>query len=524
MQYIVQLVQERLVPLIAKHTAFWLIAVLGVVFVFATSAFSFQLAPQVNSPDEAVNLAFIEQFSQTFSLQIKAGAASTAFDLAPRSVVFESGAYAPAAFIGMIVLYGLLAWILGSWFIWVATPLVAGAAGLALYSLISRTWGRPTAVVTGLLYFLHPVLWYYTVRGLYHNVLFLSLLIVGLWLVVIRPLKKQWTNDVFAFGVIGMSILVRGAELPWVAGLLVLIWVFTKGWKRLAQTGIWIGLGVVSAAVVSIAQPDLLLGGYVLGETSFTQLLFPFGIHPKLVWHNLWQYGLALGGVVGLFSVIGWLYAARHKRSSYFWIFTLLAWVPLVVYGSWQIADNPTSWLVTMGNSYMRYWLPVFIFALPFVGFAVTQMFDWLQQRDKRYAGGFWFAFFIFWVVGSVRLFYGGVDGYAAIAQQTEFADAVTVQVFATTQPNDVIFVNTWDKVFWPERTVARGLFTQDGAQTAGDTLMQFDESSVWYFGLKMDAEQEDFLRDNQAIISLIELEFGDHALYRLVFPPPYGQ
>lgn len=502
---------------------------MAIVFVVATSTLSLRLAPQVNSPDEAVNLAFIERFAESFDLQITASGVTQEFGLAPRSVSFEFGAYVPAVFIGMLIIYGMLAAVFGAGAVWVFTPIAAGLAGLAFFSLIRRVWGSSTAVVSALLYFLHPVLWYYTVRGLYHNVLFLSLLIIGLWLVVARPLKYEWGNDVLAFGVIGASLAVRGAEAVWVGAALLLMWLLTKGWKRIQQTAIWIGLGVVSVAVVWSVQPGLLFGGYVLGESSLSNLLFPFGFHPRAILTNTWQYLIMLSGVVGVFSLIGWGVSVwklkAGKKSAvklYTIIFTLVAWYPLAVYGSWVFADNPTPWLVTIGNSYLRYWLPVLIFALPFVGYAVTYVFHWLLKRDKKYAGGFWFAVFVLWLVGSVSLFYAGNDGYAQVYAQAQFAQQTKEVVLEITQPDDVIMVEAWDKVFWPDRDVGRGLFTVEGLERAGDAMFNNDENGFWYFGLRMSAEQEEFLQNEQAILSIPHAEFGDHMLYKLTFPPSY--
>lgn len=516
---------RTLIPWTQKDPVQAMVLALAILFLMATAGMSYALGPLVNSPDEMANLAFARQFSENSSLRIQASEIGRAFDLAPRSVSFSADAYVPASFYGLPVVYGSVMAVFGEKIIWFLTPLIVALAGLAFFGLIRHVWGERIALVSGLLYFLHPVLWYYTVRGLFNNALFMSLLLIGLYLLVVRPMRWKVLADVLSYVAIMLALFVRTSEALWVGALLLLLWLFTKSWRNRALTLTWlVCVGVTITAAYVLGVTDLWRGGYVtqgIGST-LSSLVFPFGFNPHTASRAAWNYGFLLLAFVVLTYKLGFLAYAyqtiRTKKvfsspsSIYAVLILLLAWYPLLMYGSWLVKDNPTPWLVTIGNSYLRYWLPLFVFALPFSAYLLVFLFEKYTAVSRRYAAGIWVGFFVFWLVQSVYVFYAGADGYGQLSRQQKAAEVVQQQVLTIVQPDDVLITDKWDKVFWPSRTVGRGIH-QPWMQQKVRAMVA--KTQVYYFGLRFTSDEAAAIAKND-VRATEQKTFGDHVLYQL--------
>ncbi len=519
-QGIAQWVSENVVNKWLVNPSLRIAVAMVLLFFVITSALAHQLQPLTNSPDEMVTRAFVHEYEATSALRIPAPVVAVEEGLAPRSVSFREGAYVPATFYGMLVLYGGVAKVLGVKVFWILTPLIASIACLAFFGLVRRVWGDRIAMTSVMLLCLHPAWWYYTARGLYPNVLVVSLIIIGLWLVLIEPMRSagrvlvmRVANHVLGMGVLALAAFVRPVEMVWVGLLLLAAAIIYRAWKDRVLVWIWGTALIVCMGVVGL-YPGILgsVSGYVIALPSFLDALFPFGIHPRLVLHNMWNIGFLSLGFVGVVSagalgvvLVRWILARAlftTERGKYILLTLAWIWYPILMYGSWIVRDNPTPELVTIGSSFFRYWLPVFVVVLPFVAYVLWRVFERFRSEGRRYMAGIWMGFFVCWFGASMLTGASGVDGFASLLRERDAVVAVRERVLARVPESSVIIVDKWDKHFWPARTVTR--------------VRKSLAVDQWFFGLVLRADESQQLAGATGG-RVVEVDrFGTHALYHI--------
>ena len=212
------------------------------IFFFVGSLVLMNPAQVYVSPDETANAFFATRFAETLTLAEPGDELLAQFDrLHPRSTLVLNGQIVPGSFLGLPFLYGFFVMILGPMALWYLTPLLTILAAYGWRRIVQRYTNLSIANIAFALFLLHPAVWYYSARGLMHNVLFLDLLVLAAWLWVIRPMGKAkshpsvW-NDLLAGLFIGLALFVRTSEFLWIgAGLAIagLIWWRTLSWRRL---------------------------------------------------------------------------------------------------------------------------------------------------------------------------------------------------------------------------------------------------------------------------------------------------
>ena len=393
------------------------------------SFLAFKGPGKFTSPDETANFYFIKQFAGNLSFKVAEPLNGTAPIVAPRSIMVQKDGLAPGSFLGMPLFYGIVGWFLGKWIILFLTPLFSVIAVFVFYKLINLIFDRRTALISAALMAVHPAFWYYTARGMFHNALFLDLLIIGFYFLT-KTLTQKVTSyrlqvaSYFLAGLfIGGAVAVRTSEVIWIAVLLLaVVIIFRKliDWR----IGIWIALiGMIISMIPILYQNNKLYGNaltfsYTVGpekaevastqagsgkaselvsgsvniiEKTFNNIagltekaIFPFGIHWDNILANSWNYGvwlvwpfalLALFGCVLFFrnGIINFIYSSVRRSSDkrvmsvYFIGYLFLSIYLLIYYGSWNINDNILGQdLVSLEQAYARYWLPLYVFGLPF--------------------------------------------------------------------------------------------------------------------------------------------------------------
>ena len=101
--------------------------------------------------------------------------------------------------------------------------------------------------------------------------------------------------------------------------------------------------------------------------------IFYFGFHPMQsleMFHHYFVsmfYWLFFPAVLGLILFFQNFNKWKKKHFIYFFSYSIIFIILLFYYGSWEFHDNPDTGSFTIGNSYTRYWLPIYLGALPFV-------------------------------------------------------------------------------------------------------------------------------------------------------------
>jgi len=123
----------------------------------------------------------------------------------------------------------------------------------------------------------------------------------------------------------------------------------------------------------------------------------------------------------------------------------------VLYYGSWVFNDNPDPFAITIGNSYVRYWLPIYVLALPFLTDALWQIF-----KKSKLAMAFLAVTFL---VSLASMSYGAVylgrdEGLKALLFNLKKYETIQSAVNARIESRAIIIADRLDKVFFPRHSV----------------------------------------------------------------------
>ncbi|MFA6106470.1 MAG: hypothetical protein WC745_02220 [Patescibacteria group bacterium] len=339
----------------------------------------------------------------------------------------------------------------------------------------------------------------------------------GIW-----PLVKGLIFAALGGLFIGLAIAVRSSELLWLGPALFIAWALNFWRFGLARLVIFIsffalallpvfywnnilygsptsgGYPAMNESIVAVAGggkdfvksiPGLASGGTGrVRELAMTieKAIFSFGINvPRsikifqlyFIKMFYWIFWPALAGL--LLFVLNF---KKFKKKHFIYILTWIFFSAILVlyYGSWEFYDNPDKNAATIGNSYTRYWLPVYLGAIPFASYLIFKIIDLPAlltgllgrihifksliedtRRLQKIFQGFLLGLVIlslFYVSANFTLF-GSEEGlafsyYKGVAARLEYE-----KVLGLTEANAVILTRYHDKIFFPERKVIVGLF-----------------------------------------------------------------
>lgn len=564
------------------------------------------------SPDETANYIFAKLYAQTGEISVYEKYNLYTNDIMrPRSFRSDHGELKPVSFLGIIIIFGSIAKVVGYKVLPFLTPLFGALGIIFYYLLIKRIFGRTNALLSAVLLAVFPVFTYYAARSMFHNVLFISLLIIGLYFSLlmvgnnnkrVKGFKNIFTKliDKFRFKKIikfkirakyflfsalagtffGLTIMTRVSELVWIVPLLLILWLFNI--RRIGVLKLLIFLIFLFSSLLpmfyhnQILYGSPILGGYaemntsiaaikddstaILSSTADGQLIeikekarnifntvFYFGFNPKqsLLTANAYIKGMfpwlfysgILGGIIFLLTF--------KKRKYKQWVF-LFAWFAVSVilvfyYGSWRFFDNPDTAAITIGNSYTRYWLPIYLGLIPLAGIFIirlTQAICLLFRKTKDDDGQLKMEFssarmnqgacrlvtrmFIVGVIAISSLTFvlsGSDEGLVYLAQRQKDSRMEWQQILELTESNSTIITRYHDKLLFPERKVIVGLFDDKSMITQYAKLV--DKLPVYYYNFTLPKKDIDYLntsrlREAGLQIKLIKKITSDFSLYRL--------
>jgi hypothetical protein len=537
--------------------------VLTVIFFFIYSYFSLSIwLPKMQEtgqviytwPDAMANQGFINHFIQTGSFIIETpGNVLLNEVIHPRSVNAYHGNLVPMSFLGLPIIYGLLGKIIGINGTLFLTPFFACLAVMFFYSLIKRLVKKQAAFIAGVLLLTLGAFVYYSTQVMLPNVLFVSLLIIGLWVLTYKDnIKRKYNLEYLYIGlgafIIGLALTVRTVEAPWVLAVCLAILLFFSRHKWYLKVPMFI-FCLSIAFMPIIFENKALYGDYwnfgylKLNQTgdlaerlpgefqvassndllTWLKVIFaPFGFHPRLIWLNFYRYFLATFYPYLIFGVAAliWFIFDKKKRLKEIFYLTTVAIMTLwltIYYGSWQFQDNLVLLYNNIGSSYTRYWLPLYIVFLPAIG--------WLLVKLRK-TGLPRFAVTLITVAAVVGLstysYWWAVkpekDGLAAnVAYLNDYYSRLQ-KVSSKIESDSVIVVDRMDKVFWPKYQVA--VFLRD-FKIFEDLKKIVDSRPIYYFSDMKDAEMElinqEKIKSLNLRFELIEKIDDEYRLFRLL-------
>ncbi|MFC1687636.1 glycosyltransferase family 39 protein [Patescibacteria group bacterium] len=483
-----------------KHLFILTVVAVGVFFFFVYSWLFINTGVGFTSPDETANHFFATRFADTTELGFTEPLNETINDdvVHPRSTSVVNGKTVPATFLGMPLLYGSIAKIFGNSVIVYLTPFFAMVGVVFFYLLIKEVFSKRNAFISALLLFTLPPFWLYSARGMFHNVLFISLFIIGIYFLV-KVLKNEITphlrNLYFAAGglSIGISLTVRTSEIIWVAvSVLVLFIIFRRkiSWTHILITFVMVIItfipvmyfnnqlyGTLFSSVYSQASTDgpVSVAASQSLLASVGKAFLPFGINFQRVGTTASQYLIQIFPWISLLTIVGviWLlrasvfpflkkhfpinYFSSEKVSSiykgYLAIYLLIVMWLLLYYGSFEFYEFSDKTKIILGSSYLRYWLPIYIFCIPFISlgiFWVGGLFK--KQRIKDVVIVSLVVLLLYFSIHTVVS--DPLYGLAETKVNTQRSLAHKEKALAVTEPESVIISGHADKIFFPDRRV----------------------------------------------------------------------
>jgi len=503
---------------VQRHTS--ILAAAALLFFYATAWLGTPPGNIWNSPDETANAYWSERVAEREPLLIHESLVGFGNGIVhPRSMDVSGDALVPGSFPGIFLLYGSLQFF-SKLPLSAMTPILTALAGLVLFSVFRRIFEEKIAFWSALLFFLHPALIYYSGRGLFHNVLFADLLIFALGLFFLHPLGRLYgrehiSDDILAGVLFGLALITRASEAPWVilGALALLPFMKKKGlWKRIlfviagAALPLFIYLNINSSLYGAPFQT-----GYVAPTSPAAELTasltlntaldaahraLPFGFHPRLVLLHGFDYGLkifwwfSLAGLLGAASFLaGWKDHDRKQKTYFFSALGIGIWL-LLFYGSWFVRDHYDPTRVTMGTSYVRYFLPIYILTLPWVAGGLLWFADKLP-KPKR-----WFMPVMvgLMLILSFRVSVThGDESLLAVRSTLRENLAKREALKKVIPPGAVIFTEKFDKVLFPDRMLIVPVH-DDTAFSAVPVLAQY--ANVMWYGLDPSEEEYALLEE----------------------------
>ncbi len=369
----------------------------------------------------------------------------------------------------------------------------------------------------------------------------------------------------------GLAIMVRTSELMWIVPLFVFLWILN--YRRIGFLKLLLFVASFLFALLpmfyynQILYSNPFLGGYsemnqsiinikeastdivkstIVGEITkvsnplekLKKSIFYFGLQPRQSYLRLKYYFVFMfpwifwpsffGGLIFLYRAI------ENKRKKYFLYiasYLLVSFILIIYYGSWGFQDNPDPNSFTIGNSYTRYWLPVYLGAFPFVAILVLQISQYLSWPfKKKFLNKYIKAQFVKWFFVSLFLILssflsirfvlsGSEEGLIYVAQNQIQAGEEARKILDLTEGNSVIITLYHDKLLFPERKVVVGLFDDKAMVERYSRMVNY--IPVYYYNFTLPEKDIKYLNERRLAefdlsIKKVQKVTKDFTLYRL--------
>ena len=493
---------SKKMEIIKKYKNLFFLALLGIIFLVVYSWLNISGVEKFSSPDETTNYYFTKLFAQKTQLRVAEPLNALAGNIIqPRNTEVSGDFIVPASFTGIMLFYGSIAKVAGLGAVPFLTPLFSVLAVIFFYLLIKEFFSQQVALTSALMMFFLPPFWYYASRGLFHNVLFIDLLIIGLYFLFKtlkrnQQTKKDWWLYLLSGLFIGLALITRTSEIIWVSIVVTAILAAFHANINLKKL-ILILIPVLLVFFPVLYYNNQLFGSYLsfgysqaeFGTQSVSpggagtfikiqQMLFPFGINLDRTGHYVYQYIFTVFPWFFILLIVTIIWNIKNYLVKFFkkyfpisapelrilsvpqriyaglYVFVFL-WL-IIYYGAYQFDEFYNSSQAVMGSSYLRYWLPIYVFGLPLCVLAVYRIQDLVKNNFLR---KFIVPFILLLIIGQnvwwvlLEPFYG----LPQIRKYVSDGQSLASAVFKLTPPEGIIISGLADKLFFPERRVIVG-------------------------------------------------------------------
>lgn len=561
-----------------KYQSIILVILLAGLFLFITCFFIYKFHYQAeikwSSPDETANYYFTKKYATLGVLsQFEKANLIDEEVVRPRSIRSDHGWLKPVSFLGIIIYFGFIASFLGTFIIPYLTPLIAFIAIIYYYLLIKRLFNDKVAILSTVFLSFFPVFVYYSARSMFHNVLFTSFLIIAFYYFNLSCDKRYSRKKLIGLNVLwsmlaglflGGAIAARTSELIWLLPSLFVLYLFYL--KRISWR-ILIVLSGIGFAILPIAYYNQFLygflayGGYGEMNTSIAQIsqasttlfsslnlsylkkfwqilqdnIFYFGLKPRQSLDMFYYYVLVMFPYLSALSFLGGIFFLISKlkkwRLVYLLNFFIVSSILVLYYGSWQFFDNPDPSRYTIGNSYTRYWLPIYLLAIPLASYFIVFITNLLFSIKDKVIGKFGRSMtylknaFLILIISFLAynslmfVFFGSEEGLIHSYYDHRLSLADTKRVLSLTEDKAVIVTQYHDKQFFPERKVIVALLNHNETNKSISKLV--DHYPVYYYNFSFGDLDIEYLNTRKLLEYDLNIEHifkqGKFSLYKFI-------
>jgi len=540
------------------NKAVFALAIIGVVCFFIYGFLAFSAPEEIfNSPDETANYVFSRNLAEGSMKIPEPDNVKVQGMIAPRStIVNANGDIVPGYFLGMPILLGNLAGLFGCVVIPFATPFVSAIAPIFFYFGLKRIFEKNVALISAILLYFHPIFIYYSAKSLMPNALFIDFIVISLSLILCSGPAKGYKSYFKALPLIfyflsgvtlGLALCIRLSEIFWVFFIYFVLFVFKI--KKVNWPGLILGLIGLGLAVLPTLHFNKELYGDYLKFGYNTRLL---GMALQNSGRNIWNYlkpffsltflfpfGLKLAASVKIFinyawRFLGWYYifivpgfvsffVYLFHNKKIFWrklvySFTVAAVSAYLIlyYGSYVFYDHVDITKITIGTSYLRYWLPIFVFTLPFVAYGLYAVWRVLEKRKIKAKAIAAVLFFLVLNLFVFDLVFAETDeSIFAVKKNLEKYAEIRKKVLHITPENAIIITDRSDKIFFPKRKVVVFL----GNYAIFDLTKKIIDSRPIYYYTHYPPADMNYLNEKkikQNLNFVLKEKINDFYLYKL--------
>jgi len=507
--------------------------------IFIHSNFSVYESKIFNSPDETANYFFTKQLHDEKLLYSFEPLGSLYGEIIhPRSSVLTDGRLVPVSFPGIILYYGFISFLTGIDFVPYITVIFSFFAVLSFYGIVKEIFNKKIAFFSGVLMLLFPGWQYYTARSMYHNVLFVSCCIIGIYFLTAYYKKKKTVLLVASSFFLSASLVVRLSEAVWV-GVIFLTAVLLKR-KKISFRDIVIFISTFILFLLplvvfnTVTYGSALKFGYSPPNPSGNEIhktfvsgvvkniVIPFGLKPKSIAYNFiryyviifWWYCSLL--VAGIYVFLKAWKKRTAEQKAFFLLFVFISFYLTVFYGSWRIVDNLDPDKITIGTSYVRYWLPMFIFSLPFIGFFINSVV--VKIKDRKIHSVFLLFLFIIISYFSISITWmKGEESLFSVRENIIRSHKKKESVAALIPDKSVIIAERNDKIFFPEYKVISTLDDQYIQTQVSVLVRDYDVYYYSFFSPEDIQRIRDEILEKNIDIELIKNIYNNENLYKII-------
>ncbi|MEI7620486.1 MAG: hypothetical protein WCJ57_02860, partial [Candidatus Falkowbacteria bacterium] len=174
----------------------------------------------------------------------------------------------------------------------------------------------------------------------------------------------------------------------------------------------------------------------------------------------------------------------------------------------------------TIGNSYTRYWLPIYLGAMPLAAYFIDNFSRFLSRKMGLLRSAFSFAIvFAIFLYSTIFVMLGSEEGLVNVTYSNRVDHELYNQVIALTPPQSVIITKYHDKVLFPDRRVLMGLFNDDSMNKLYFRLAKV--APLYYLNFQFEPKDFEYLKTRKLAsfgldIELVKVINKDFALYKL--------